>query len=243
MNSQLELDIQELADAGGADFYGIADLQSVQSIIATDFSEMTAGYPRAIVFGITLMNTIVDQIIHQEDRSVLLAYRHHAYDVVNLRLDNIASRMGSMLQANGWRAYPVPARVTFDNERQYSIFSHKMAARLAGLGWIGKNCLLITPQNGPRVRWASVLTNAPLEASREPLPNRCGTCRQCVEICPVNAIMGRQFDLEEPRQVRLDAFKCNAHQKSMEAKHGMPVNCGLCLFVCPYGRESSYSSN
>ena len=62
---------------------------------------------------------------------------------------------------------PLPAALTvllenLKDERQRAVFSNKLAAHLAGLGWIGKSCLLITPQVGPRVRWVSVLTEAPL---------------------------------------------------------------------------------
>jgi len=75
------------------------------------------------------------------------------------------------------------------------LFSHKMAARLTGLGWIGPNYLLITLGIGPRVRWVTVFTDAPLKAG-EPMPDRCGDCRLCVETCPPKAFTGRPFDPE-----------------------------------------------
>jgi epoxyqueuosine reductase len=92
-------------------------------------------------------------------------------------------------------------------DRELGLFSHKLVAHLAGLGWIGKSCLLVTLEVGPRVRWASVLTDAPLMAG-EPLEERCGECRGCVEVCPVGAFSGRSFFSDEPRAARLDVFKC-----------------------------------
>ena len=92
-----------------------------------------------------------------------MEYKHHAYDTVNDLLDTIALRLSNSLQRQGYRAFPIPAskRAVVD-ERVAAIFSHKLAAHMAGLGWIGKSCLLITPEAGPRVRWATVLTDAPI---------------------------------------------------------------------------------
>ncbi|MCK9565162.1 MAG: hypothetical protein M0Q43_03825 [Methanothrix sp.] len=70
------------------------------------------------------------------------------------------------------------------DERVAVVFSHKLAAHMAGLGWIGKSCLLITPEAGPRVRWASVLTDAPMKATGYAMAERCGECRKCVDVCP-----------------------------------------------------------
>jgi epoxyqueuosine reductase QueG len=155
---------------------------------------------------------------------------------MNQRLDLIASSLSSVLQRDGHRAFPVPASQTVDDERICAVFSHKMAAHLAGLGWIGKSCLLITSEVGPRVRWATVLTDAPLKATGEPMEERCGSCVQCVEICPVEAFTGQPFRENEPREARYDASKCDRYFSKMEAQGEVPV-CGLCLYICPQGRQ------
>ena len=89
-------------------------------------------------------------------------------------------------------AYPIPASQRNGRDRMQSIFSHRMAAHLAGLGWIGKNCCLITPIAGPRVRLVTVLTDAPLPPG-SPMDSRCGDCTACVDACPPHAIKGRAF--------------------------------------------------
>jgi epoxyqueuosine reductase QueG len=171
----------------------------------------------------------------------MVQYRHHCYDVINLRLDQITSRLSSLLQDEGNQAFPVPASKSIDDERLCGIFSHKMAAHLAGLGWIGKNCLLVTPEHGPRVRWATVLTDAPLEITGEPMQERCGTCDECVEICPVNAFTGKAFRADEPREARYDAHKCDNYFTRMWEKETLAV-CGMCLYVCPQGRNGKKKS-
>ncbi|MBN1646903.1 MAG: epoxyqueuosine reductase, partial [Spirochaetales bacterium] len=114
--------------------------------------------------------------------------------------------------------------------------SHKMIAHIAGLGWIGRNCLLVTPDRGPRVRFISLLTNAPIKAVDNPTEQRCGDCTACVDICPVRAIKGPNYKAGEAREVRLDFLKCQNYFESLKKKYKWEV-CGLCLYVCPYGRK------
>jgi epoxyqueuosine reductase len=149
--------------------------------------------------------------------------------------------MGSMLQRAGYMAFPVPASKRADDERICSIFSHKLAAHLAGLGWIGKSCLLITPKAGPRVRWATVLTDAPLEPTGKEMEERCEDCQECVSVCPVGAFTGRPFREDEPREARYDARKCEQYHATLEKKMGIGV-CGMCLYVCPFGRRKTIRS-
>ena len=159
------------------------------------------------------------------------------YDIINARLDDIISRLASVLQRKGYRAFPVPASKRVDDNRICAIFSHKLSAHLAGLGWIGKNCLLITPDMGPRVRWATVLTDAPLSATDQPMNERCENCRECVDICPVKEFSGQSFRYGEPRAARFDAGKCDRYFSKMKEKDVETAVCGLCLYTCLYGRK------
>jgi epoxyqueuosine reductase len=220
----------------GADFFGIADLGLAQSAIIEQGGALLSEFPRAISLGIQLFHPIVNQLPQRAEYAVAVNYRHHCYDVINRRLDDLASRVGSALQRNGYRALPIPAAQRVNDERLCAVFSHKLAAHLAGLGWIGKSCLLVTPEVGPRVRWISVLTDAPLTPTGDPMLPRCGSCQACVEICPVHAFTGEPFRDHEPREVRYDARKCEQYFDGMKAEGKLPV-CGLCLYVCPHGRR------
>jgi epoxyqueuosine reductase len=221
----------------GADFWGVADLSLAKKAILDQGGNLVAEYPFAISIGIALSHSIVDQLPHRDERAAAVSYRHE-YDVVNQRLDLIASHVSSLLQQHGFQAFPVPASKRIDDQRICAIFSHKLAAHLAGLGWIGKSCLLITPEVGPRVRWISVLTDAVPAAIGKPMEERCGACQECVEICPVKAFTGQPYRDGEPRAIRYDASKCDRYFRKMkEKKPGLEV-CGLCLYVCPYGRQT-----
>lgn len=225
-----------LARALAADYYGVADLTGARDFIRAQGGDRVAGYPRAVVMGIRLLDTIVDAVADRADLVGARLYRHNSYDVVNLELDHIALQVANTLQREGFRAFPVAASKRASDELIAGVFSQKLAAHLAGLGWIGKSCLLVTPDHGPRVRWVTVLTDAPLDPTGTPMEQRCGKCTECVDICPVHAFTGRPFREDEPRKARFDAAACDRYFKELGAGGG-PLVCGLCLFVCPYGRK------
>jgi len=231
----LEEALRGEALASGADYFGVADLSPAEKFVLEQGGEMVAQFPRAIAMGVVMPFAIVDQLPRHTEKAVALAYHSHSYDIINARLDHIASRLASTLQREGHRAFPVIASGSVNAERLYGLFSHKLAAHLAGLGWIGKSCLLITPEVGPRVRWASILTDAPLPAGQA-LNERCAGCKQCVEACPAQAFTGRNFQPSEPREARYDAFKCQTYQRQQQERIGVSV-CGMCVYICPYGRK------
>ncbi len=228
--------LHRLTKMWGANFFGIADLSPAREAIANQGGARLADYPYAVSMGITLSHRIVDQLPHAQERTVAVSYRHE-YDTVNQRLDMLASHISGFLQENGHQTFPVPASRRIDDQKLCSVFSHKLAAHLAGLGWIGKNSMVITPTQGPRVRWVSVLTDAPLPMSGKSMEDQCGSCQACVDICPMHAFNGRPFHPDEPREKRYDADKCNEYYNRMKIKKpGLHV-CGLCLYVCPYGKH------
>ncbi|MDW5564124.1 MAG: 4Fe-4S double cluster binding domain-containing protein [Methanomassiliicoccus sp.] len=222
----------------GGDLYGVADLSLARDEMLRQGGIDADDYPRAVVVGIRLMDSIVDQLREgRETRAVAVTYQTECYEYVNRRLNDIASRLASTLQSAGYKALPVPASERIDDERVCAMFSHKLAAHLAGLGWIGRSCLLITPQFGPRVRWVSVLTDAPLPAGT-PLSEACGFCRACVDACPAKAIKGLAFREVEPREARYDALACQSYLHELENRKERGA-CGMCIAMCPHGRKRS----
>jgi len=232
----LEAQLRTLALSLGADYLGIADLSSARDVILAQGGERVARYPRAIVVGMRLQDSLVDLLPDNDPEGAIL-YRHNSYDIINQMLDQIGIRIANELQRAGHSAFPVPASKRTDDKNICGIFSQKLAAHLAGLGWIGKSCLLVTPEHGPRVRWETVLTDAPLLPTGSPVEQKCGACTACVDICPQHAFTGRIFYQDEPREARYDAAACDRYFREMEKEKSVAV-CGLCLYVCPYGRKS-----
>ena len=233
---ELWAEISTLLDKEDADYSGVADLAPAYGYILEQGGPVVASYPRCVSIGIRLIDGIVDLLPERDRYGNADHYRIHAYDAVNERLTLLASRVASLLQRRGHRALPMSHMAMAEGKPLTAVFSHKLGAHLAGLGWIGKNCLLVTPDHGPRVRWASVLTDAPLEPTGRALDQRCGGCMECVRICPAQAYTGRNFVETEPREARYDAAKCNDYLNALVSQ-GKPRVCGLCLYACPYGRK------
>jgi epoxyqueuosine reductase QueG len=232
----LDSHLHESAMALGADYFGIADLAPAHDAILEQGGTQISVYPRSISIGISLLHPIVAQLSRTVTRPAAVSYLSHCYDIINSRLDQIVSRLAGIVQRNGCRAFPVAASKRVDDQRLCAVFPHKLSAHLSGLGWIGKNCLLITPDMGPRVRWATLLTDAPLVPTGQAMDQRCGDCRECVAICPVKAFTGRSFRAQDPRSVRFDAGRCDRYFNMMRAKDPDTAVCGLCLRICPFGR-------
>lgn len=228
--------IKDMARQYGVKYVGVADLTQAGSAVAEQGGDIVAGYPYSISLGIPLIKSIVDQLPNRDQRAAALNYKLHAYNIINQRLDLTASVISGFIQSEGYRVLPIPASDRVDDERICASFSHKLGARLAGLGWIGKSCLLVTPDHGPRVRWTSILTDAPLNPTGEPMDEKCGHCTECVKICPVGAFTGKKFRSGEAREVRYDARKCEKYFKEMTGGGKLAV-CGMCLYVCPHGRK------
>lgn len=109
-----------------------------------------------------------------------------------------------------------------------------------GLGWFGKNTCLIHPEHGSLFFIAEILTTieaAPLERT-EPIPDFCGTCRKCIDICPTEALVA-------PRTLKAD--QCISYL-TIESKTSPPAElrkkigdwffgCDLCQTVCPWNEK------
>lgn len=229
-------ELRDIALGNGISYFGVSDLSKAKNTIRDQGGDEVADYPFCISLGITLMHSIVNRLPNRDEYSARLNYKLHAYEIINRRLDMVASLLSSIIQQKGYKVLPIPAAERIDNERICASFSHKLGASLSGLGWIGKSCLLITPENGPRVRWISILTDAPLVVTGEPINQECGECNQCVDICPVNAFSGRNFEVDEPREIRYDAKRCEDYYNEMKSRGEVAI-CGLCLYVCPHGRK------
>ncbi len=218
-------------ESGGA-LFGIADLGPAHQFICAMGGQAFGEYPRAVSIGMRLIDAVVDNHRPEEKHENSL-YWHHVYNVVTPALDRISLRIALELQTAGYRAFPIPASQPYNRETLNGVFSHKLASRLAGLGWIGKSSLLITPEFGSRVRFTSVLTDAPLPLGL-PMEATCGNCRECVVSCPAGAIRNREFRPDEPVEMRLDTRAC--------AEYRLVHSCGICVAKCPRGRPGSTRS-
>ncbi|MEG1500671.1 MAG: epoxyqueuosine reductase [Clostridiales bacterium] len=219
----------EILQKGGVDHWGFACLEADREAIEEEYGSVWQDYPRAISFAVNMPWAVVEQLLVAPTHTYL-----YYYDVVNDHINDITLNICRYLESEGYRAFPIPASQRVEN-RLSGIFSHRWAAVLAGLGWIGKSCNLINPQVGPRLRLGTVLTDAPLETDL-PLANGCGECTICLDGCPAKAIKGVPFQKGQGLEHRLDVLACDQHLLNMRHAFGKRI-CGLCIALCPYGRK------
>lgn len=231
--------ITKILNSFYVDYIGFADLHSYENELVKFGGPIVKGYPGAISIGIAIPDSIADHLPQRlTDTNIACEYKTHGYDVLNQRLNLIASALSSFLNQQGYRTLPVAVADRTDEENASPTVSHKMIAHIAGLGWIGKNCLLITKEHGPRVRFISLLTNAPLKTVNNPLEQQCNNCNECVKSCPQEAIKGNNYFAGEEREERFDFIKCQTYFEEMGKQNKYAV-CGMCLYACPYGKRNN----
>ena len=163
----LKDELFDLLQAKGARLMGVADLKGIAG------GELTTGVSVAV--------PVPKEIVRDLQTAPTLAY-YEAYHSLNAQLNQIVSAGAALLQERGFHAVANTTDTVKTDENWRSPLPHKTVAVHAGLGWIGKNCLLITERYGGAVRLSSLLTDAPLPPFDAPVEkSRCGGCRVCVE--------------------------------------------------------------
>jgi len=117
------------------------------------------------------------------------------------------------------------------------IMEREIAAR-AGIGWVGKNTLLIHPRQGSWFVLGELITSLDL-AWDEPMPGHCGTCRRCIEACPTQALTPWHLDarrcLSYLTLEHKSAIPSELEQPMAEA--GFLMGCDICQEVCPFNHD------
>jgi epoxyqueuosine reductase QueG len=207
----------------GASVVGFAGLEGVPLRQKTSLT-------RGIAIAVRLSNPIIDEI----QTGPTPAYAEH-YRRMNQRLDSIATKTTTYLLSKGYRAVAIPASQIIDRTRHEGRISHKKIATRAGLGWIGKSALLVTPQFGSRVRLASILTDASLKPAEPVMESQCGECTACVRACPASALKGQIWTPTVQREEIIDVSLCHQITEKNKAALGESI-CGICISVCPQGK-------
>jgi len=212
------LELEKFCRELGADLFGVADVKEIKH----EFAFLPALMEKldwAVCLGMRLNELVMEDITDAPTR----LYSYH-YRTVNLFLDQIALKTAVYLRKNGHRSLPVPVSQVLDWQKHTAHLSHRKIAELAGLGWIGRNNLLVHPEFGSRLRLVTILTDMPLKADA-PVNGGCQDCRRCVEACPAGAIKLDPADFN--RAACLDKLK------EFQKKHIVEQYiCGVCVKAC-----------
>ena len=222
MPKSLHESLDERMKSLGVTAWGAADLDFVRRAVKNPDAVLnipSGRCTRAIVMGVRLQDNVVEQIT---DRPTPL-YFHH-YKQANYFLDRAAFEIALFLQANGHAALAMPASQVISKDPVRGHVCHRTLGWAAGLGRRGRNNLLVHPLYGARMRYVTVLTDAPLEAGK-PVDSTCGECAACAAACPAGAIhdSAEDFDLKACK-AKLDEFV----RMQFIGQH----ICGICVKAC-----------
>ena len=206
--------------------WGAADVES----FPTPEDHAGQGFPRALAFALPMGPEIMAGI----NAGPTEAYARE-YARVNRLINELAEQLAAGIVSRGFRALPLAASERTDAINIRGDFPHKTAATRAGLGFIGRNCQLVTRKFGPWVRLGTVFTDMPLPCGPPLTRSFCGSCTRCVTACPARALTGAAWRPGLPREAILDPRACDAWKKAHYFQYHRGYNCGICAAVCPYG--------
>lgn len=150
--------------------------------------------------------------------------------------NHLKKKLFEALDANNIDWFNSMLRSDFDDNCT-STFNKKECARRAGLGWIGKNDLLVTPQYGPRVNLFDIFVNDEVPLGTPIEKSYCGDCTRCVDNCLMHVLKGVDWAPGITRVEQVDYMAChkarNAARKTLHRK----LACGKCMVSCPVGTD------
>jgi epoxyqueuosine reductase len=216
--TQFNEEFKRFAKETSIALWGVGDISGVHPL--------GREYPRAISF---LWAYKVPFVKYSEEGF------HELLEKIRPQLEQVITQASQLLTTLGIKHRVVPQGGQ-DPTTLISLFSHKLAATRAGLGWIGKGSFLVTRQFGPRVRLATILFDADVSCGKPVTSSGCGECQECAKACPYGCIRGVNWYPGIPREDLLDAHQCSKTREGFTETMGRKHECGLCLLACPVGK-------
>lgn len=204
--NETQIEINEIWEQrikdNGADFVYFVDI----TMLPEDIIE---GYSCAVLFGKTLSKEYISTLkAGQEPKRKEVFNTEH-------KMDALAVKLADWLDSEGYKSIA---------KLKAGRLPHKTIALRAGLGFIGKNNLLVTEQYGCALMLGKVLTTAPfITMSKIPKEPQCGECNICVNVCPTKALQGKTWSVTTTRDEIMTRKLCTL--------------CLKCMVWCPYTAE------
>ena len=204
MNKEI---IKELS-ARGANIIRFVDISRLPE-------KQTQGFTKAVLLCISLSRKFISDI--KED----LPLENNEFSDQEDVVDYLGDWLAEFFRQKGYQAYSQSDKNNaesgnFDKATKTANLPHKTIASLSGLGFIGKNSLLITKDFGSALCMCTVLTDAPIETEDVPIiSSKCGNCQICKNICPAKAIHGKEWTPGIERELLIDVFTCKKCLKCM----------------------------
>jgi len=196
--------------------HGVGPLEFVKLPQDLIFQKMGVLFDNAILLAMEMSKEKIDKAPSQATMNMVFG----TYD----ELGKVANKISDFLREHGYAAqadHPLGGLVLFPP-----------LAQKAGIGWVGKHGLLITPEFGPRVRLAAVYTsiqNLPFASTNAHawIEDYCQVCGICVDQCPPRAILDESVAHENGRITHVSQQECFEY-------FAQNYGCSVCIKVCPF---------
>ena len=245
-NAALTRQIKRMVMEAGGDLFGVASPELLAAAPSGFRPQDILPHCRAvIVVGKRLSDATVETTPSRMFDTM--------YFATNSFLDQLILIITDTLGRKRYKAVGIGPH-SLDGKRLMGDLSQKHAAVAAGLGRFGLQSLVLTPGFGPRQRWGTVITDAPLELDA---PLKEGLCRPetcdyaCVKDCPANVFSERKAEgTGDPEFLpggmwyywNIDRFACRAYRENQKKELGWVTEgghaCAICLKVCPIGMRT-----
>ena len=227
--SHSELGLQQWLAEG---YHGEMDYMGKHGARRTRPAELVPGTLRVISARMNYMPKAKDswEVIEAGDRAFISRYAlgRDYHKVLRARLQKLAERIATVAASLNYRVFSDSAPVM---EVEW--------AQKSGVGWRGKHTLLLSRDAGSMFFLGEIYTDLPLTVDGS-VPNYCGSCTRCIDICPTQAIIG---------PYRLDARRCISYL-TIEHKGSIPerlrplignrvYGCDDCQLICPWNKFAS----
>jgi len=172
----------------GADLAGVVSFETMQSYGDqwSKVREVLGEAKSVVVFGVRM----IDSTLAPAKKNIRIP--QFSTKCLYEEMDRIAFGISRYLDDLGYQVIPyspyLPVDMGGESKGLIGDISHRHTAFEAGLGTIGKSRLLLTERFGPRIRFLSIITDAPLKSGKPLKKNLCNDCDLCIQACPVGAI-------------------------------------------------------
>ena len=221
---------QRLKDWLARNFHGEMDYMTSHGNMRSRPAELVPGTLRIVSVRMDYLpgDTQTIKILQQPEKAYVSRYSlgRDYHKLIRKRLTHLGKRIEEKVGKYGYRAFVDSAPIL-----------EKALAEKAGLGWIGKNTLLLNNKAGSWFFLGELFTDLPLSVDPPQKTSHCGSCFACAKICPTDAIVGPQ---------QLDARRCISYL-TIELKGSIPeefrkpignrvFGCDDCQIICPWNK-------
>ncbi len=216
---QIKSKLKDIAAKKGGKLFGVCRLDDLRDTFHAEIRSASEKLNTAVAVGMPLSSAVMDTIKDHPN----MIYKAH-YQQMNHTLNDIAHLISSEIEEAGCRAISIPASQYVSWKPLRALLSHRIIAHKAGLGWWGRNNLLITRRYGAQVRLVTILTDIDLPTDL-PVSDDCEGCFECLYVCPAEAIG------DDRGNFRLNACYEKLQEFSKNSNFGHLI-CGICLKAC-----------